>query len=540
MKKIKYIALTVISALLLSSYTAYKSDFFEIAKQIEIFTALYKEINMNYVDEVNPAELMDTAITNMLNDLDPYTNFYNEQDVEDARINRSASYTKLGLELQNVSDKVVVTDITKDFAADKSGLKIADEIVSIDGSSIENFKTNLGDVLNGSPNTSVNLQIKRNGQTENIVLKRSLSKPTAVPFYGMADDKTGFIVLSKFTNTASKDVALALLELKEKGAEKLILDLRKNPGGLLSEAVNVSNIFLPKDQLIVYTKSKIENYNQTYSTKKEPIDTEMPLVVLINERSASASEIVSGSLQDLDRAVIVGARSFGKGLVQRPKPLKYGTQVKITISRYFLPSGRGIQALEYLDGESIRKSSANSKAFQTQNGRTVYDGGGIKPDIEVDAEQISDFTQTLIDDLIILDFATKFANENPDIDWKTFEVDDNIYKNFIDYVEDRNYTLKTKTDDELKSLIVSAEEDNLNKKFLETLEDLKDELKDEKMNLFNTYKTQISALLTDKIIKYYAYDEGVYEHNLKNAEVIKEAITILNNSSSYNNILNLK
>ncbi len=221
MKKIKYIALTVISALLLSSYTAYKSDFFEIAKQIEIFTALYKEINMNYVDEVNPAELMDTAITNMLNDLDPYTNFYNEQDVEDARINRSASYTKLGLELQNVSDKVVVTDITKDFAADKSGLKIADEIVSIDGSSIENFKTNLGDVLNGSPNTSVNLQIKRNGQTENIVLKRSLSKPTAVPFYGMADDKTGFIVLSKFTNTASKDVALALLELKEKVLKSL-------------------------------------------------------------------------------------------------------------------------------------------------------------------------------------------------------------------------------------------------------------------------------------------------------------------------------
>lgn len=540
MKKIKYIALTAVTAILLSSYTVYRSDFFEIAKQIEIFTALYKEINMNYVDEVNPAELMDTAITNMLNDLDPYTNFYNEQDVEDARINRSASYTKLGLELQNVSDKVVVTDITKDFAADKSGLKLADEIVSIDGTSVENFTTNLGDVLNGSPNTSVNLQIKRNGQTENIVLKRSLSKPTAVPFYGMADNKTGFIVLSKFTNTASKDVALALLELKEKGAEKLILDLRKNPGGLLSEAVNVSNIFLPKDQLIVYTKSKIENYNQTYSTKKEPIDTEMPLVVLINERSASASEIVSGSLQDLDRAVIVGARSFGKGLVQRPKPLKYGTQVKITISRYFLPSGRGIQALEYLDGESIRKSSANSKAFQTQNGRTVYDGGGIKPDIEVDAEQISDFTQTLINDLIILDFAAMFANENPDLEWKTFEIDDNIYKNFVDYVEDRNYTLKTKTDDELKSLIVSAEEDNLNKKFLETLEDLKDELKDEKMNLFNTYKTQISTLLTDHIIKHYAYDEGVYEHNLKNAAVIKEATAILNNSASYTKILNMK
>jgi len=540
MKKLKIIALTAISAVLLSSYTAYKSDFFEIAKQIEIFTALYKEINMNYVDEVNPAELMDTAITNMLNDLDPYTNFYNEQDVEDARINRSASYTRLGLELQNVSEKVVVTDITKDFAADKSGLKLADEIISIDGTSIENFTTNLGDVLNGAPNTSVNLQIQRNGEVKNMVLKRSLSKPTAVPFFGMADDNTGFIVLNKFTATASKDMALALLELKDKGAEKLILDLRKNPGGLLSEAVNVSNIFLPKDQLIVYTKSKIENYNQTYSTKKEPIDTEMPLVVLINEKSASASEIVSGSLQDLDRAVILGARSFGKGLVQRPKPLKYGTQVKITISRYFLPSGRGIQALEYLDGASIRKSTSTSNAFQTQNGRTVYDGGGIKPDIEIEAEQISDFTQSLIDDLIILDFAAKFADENPDLDWNGFEVNEKIYKTFVDYVENQNYNLKTKTDDELKSLIVTAEEDNLDNKFIEALEDLKKELKDEKMNLFNTYKTQISALLTDQIIEYFAYNEGVYEHNLKNASVIKEAMAVLENPGTYAKILNIK
>ncbi len=539
MKNIKYILITAFSAVILSGFNTYKSDFFEIAKQIEIFTALYKEVNMNYVDEVNPAELMDTAITKMLSDLDPYTNFYNEQDVEEARINKSASYANLGLVLQKLEDKVVITDITKDFAADESGLKLGDEILSIDGTGIENYTNNLGEVLNGTPNSAVSLEIKRQNSKTTVELKRKLSRPTSVPFFGMADEKTGYIVLSKFTRTASKDVGLALLELKDQGAEQIILDLRKNPGGLLSEAVNVSNLFLPKDQLIVYTKSQIKEYNNTYATRNEPIDTEIPLTVLINERSASASEIVSGSLQDLDRAVIVGARSFGKGLVQRPKPLKYGTQVKITISRYYLPSGRGIQALEYKDGKSVRKSIENSKAFQTKNGRTVYDGGGIKPDIVVEAEEISDFTQSLLDDLMIFDFSTKLAYENPNLDWKTFEVDEKVYSNFVDYIENRNYQIKVETDNKLEDFIQSAEKDNLDPKFIEKLNDLKAELKDEKMNLFDTYKTQISALLTDEIIKHFAYEEGVYEHNLQNAEVIKQAKNILNNEQTYNKILGL-
>jgi carboxyl-terminal processing protease len=539
MKKIKYFTITLISAVMLSGFNTYKSDFFEIAKQIEIFTALYKEINMNYVDEVNPAELMDVAITNMLNDLDPYTNFYNEQDVEDARINKSASYANLGLELKKQEDRVVITDITKSFAADESGLKLGDEILSIDGTDVSNFADNLGEVLNGTPNTSVNLEVNRQGKNISVELKRSLNRPTSVPYFGMADEKTGYIVLSKFSRKASLDVGLALLELKDQGAEQIILDLRKNPGGLLSEAVNVSNLFLPKDQLITYTKSQIEDYNLSYATKNEPIDTEIPLTVLINERSASASEIVSGSLQDLDRAVIIGARSFGKGLVQRPKPLKYGTQVKITISRYYLPSGRGIQALEYKDGKSIRKSIENSKAFQTKNGRTVYDGGGIKPDVEIEAEEISDFTQNLIDDLMIFSFATKFAYDHPDLDWKNFVVDDRVYKSFVNYIEEKNYDIKVETDDKLNAFITSAENDNLDPEFVEDLKDLKADLKAEKMNLFNTYKTQISALLTDHIIKHYAFDEGVYQHNLQNAEVIKQAKDILNNEQTYHKILGM-
>lgn len=537
MKNLKYIVIISISALLLSSYTTYKSDFFEIAKQIEIFTALYKEINMNYVDEVNPAELMNTAITKMLADLDPYTNFYNEQDVEDARIQKTANFANLGLELKTRQDKVIVTNLLKDFAADKAGLKLGDEILKIDNSPIINYQNHLGEVLNGAPNTTVSLEIKRQNKNKTLSLKRTLNEPSAVPFYGMADDKTGFIVLSQFTQTASKDVGIALLELKEQGAEQLILDLRNNPGGLLSEAVNVSNIFIPKDQLIVYTKSEIEEYNTTYSTRNNPIDTQIPLVILINDKSASASEIVSGSLQDLDRAVIVGARSFGKGLVQRPKPLKYGTQVKITISRYFLPSGRGIQALDYENGKSKRKSRKNSTAFKTENGRTVYDGGGIKPDIKVDAEEISDFTQTLLDDLVIFDFSTQFVNQHPDLDWDNFEIDDSLFDLFLDYLKTRNYQPKTDTDKSFEAFVKSAKADNFDQKFIKTLNNLKLEIQSEKFELYRTYQSQISTLISDQIIKHYAYNQGVYQHNLKKAEVVQKALGILSNKNLFNQIL---
>ena len=537
MKKIKYITVTVVSAILLSSFTAYRGDFFEIAKQIEIFTALYKELNMNYVDEVNPAELMNTAIGKMLEDLDPYTNFYNEQDVANARISQSASYSKLGLNLRNVDEEIIITDIAKGLAADQSGLKLGDKILKIDNTVVEEFKDNLDNVLSGAPNTSVTIEVLRNGKTETIALNRKLEKETAVPFYGMADEKTGFVVLSQFTRTASRDVGLAVLELKEQGAEQIILDLRGNPGGLLSEAVNLSNIFLPKDQLIVYTKSEIEKYNNTYATQKEPLDTEIPLAVLINDNSASASEIVSGSLQDLDRAVIMGSRSFGKGLVQRPKPLKYGTQVKITISRYFLPSGRGIQALTYKNGESIRKPISESKAFQTKNGRTVYDGGGVTPDISIAGEQISDFTQQLDADLMFLKFATQYYYDNPDLDTSVFEMNDNIYQSFLKFVEQNNYDIKIETDDILKQLFETAENDNLDDKFLKSLKNLESNLEKEKMDLFETYKVEITAMLTDQIIKQYAYDEGIYKYDLNKSEIVKEAISILNDKNLYNEIL---
>ena len=293
----------------------------------------FKELNMNYVDETNPAELMDTAIKNMLDDLDPYTKFLNEQDVEEYRINNAGEYSGIGATVRSYKDKLLIIEPHKDYPADKAGLKAGDEIIKIGDINVSDFDDNASELLKGANNTSVKVTYQRQGETKTATITRGAVEVDAVPFYNMVDDKTGYIVLAKFNEKASGQTKDALLDLKGKGAEKIILDLRGNPGGLLNEAIKIVNLFVPKGQLVVTTKSKVKKYNKTYYTQKEPIDAEIPLIVLIDGGSASASEIVSGALQDLDRAVIVGSRSFGKGLVQRPKPLTYGTQIKITISQ---------------------------------------------------------------------------------------------------------------------------------------------------------------------------------------------------------------
>ena len=354
----KKIIIPLLAFTILLTGSAFKNDFFEIAKQIEIFTTLFKELNMNYVDETNPGDLMDTAIKSMLQDLDPYTNFMNEQDVEAARINNTGDYTGIGAKVRTLKDKLVIIEPYKDYPADKAGLKAGDEIIKVGNTRVETYKENAGDLLKGSPDTSVEVTYKRQGKIQTTTINRAEVEIKAVPHFSMVNDKTGYIVLSKFNNKASFETNYALRDLKAQGAERIILDLRGNPGGLLNEAIKIVNLFVPKGQLVVTTKSKVKKYNRTYYTQKDAIDTEIPLVVLIDRGSASASEIVSGSLQDLDRAVIVGSRSFGKGLVQRPKLLTYGTQVKITISRYYTPSGRCIQALDYWNrndkGEAVR------------------------------------------------------------------------------------------------------------------------------------------------------------------------------------------
>ena len=537
----KKIILPVLALLIFFGTTAFKNDFFEIAKQIEIFTTLYKEINMNYVDETNPGELMDTAIKSMLNDLDPYTQFYNEQDVEASRINNSGDYTGIGAKILTLKDKLVVVEPYKDYAADKAGLKAGDEIIKVDNVTVADFKDDAANLLQGAAGTEVSITYKRQGKANTVKIIRESLEIKAVPHYSMVDEKTGYIVLRKFNDKASAETISAIRALKNQGATQLILDLRGNPGGLLNEAVNVTNIFVPKNQLVVTTKSKVKKYNKTYYTQRDPIDTEMPLVVLIDGRSASASEIVSGALQDMDRAVVVGTRSFGKGLVQRPKALTYGTQMKITISRYYTPSGRCIQALDYWNrdenGKATRTQQENYNAFKTRNGRDVFDGGGVQPDIEVENSKHTPITKAISNENLIFDFATNYYYNNKVDDLKNFKLSDSEFKKFKNYINTSGFDFETKTEEALQNAIKVAEEEALDDVINTEFKELTKALKSYKTNAIDKNKAQLEALITDEIIKRYFYSEGLYNYYTANNLEIKRALSILNNPTQYASIL---
>ncbi len=520
---------------------SFKSDFFEIAKQIEIFTTLFKEINMNYVDETNPAALMDTAIKSMLTDLDPYTNYWNEQDVEAARINNAGEYTGIGALVKSGPESLTIVEPYKDYPADNAGLKAGDEIIKIGNINIADFNEDAGELLNGSPDSNIEITYRRQGELKTTSLKRSAVELNAVPFYKLLDDKSGYIVLSRFNAKASSEVARALKDLKNQGADKIILDLRGNPGGLLNEAINISNIFLPQGELIVTTKSIIEKYNREYYTQKEPIDTKIPLVVLVNGRSASASEIVAGAIQDLDRGVIVGARSFGKGLVQRPKELAYGTQLKITISRYYTPSGRCIQALDYRqrdeNGKAIRTKVEDYNQFNTRNGRKVYDGCGILPDVKLETSEYSDITQSLLIQDALFDFATKYYYSHELSNPKQFNFSDSDFNDFKKFLESSDFEYKTNTETELDKMMDTAEDEELKAKIASDVSRIRSQINTFKKQELQDKKPEIVSLLTDEIIKRYFYKEGLYEYyTLSNPEILK-AKSILNNPSEYSKIL---
>jgi len=524
------------------SGTAFKSDFFEIAKQIEIFTTLFKELNMNYVDETNPGDLMDTAIKSMLQDLDPYTNYYNEQDVEAARINNAGDYTGIGANVLTLKDKLVIVEPYKDYAADKAGLKAGDEIIKVDNVVVANFKDDAGNLLQGAAGTSVNVTYLRQGKTETTTIKREAVDIHAVPHYSMVNDNIGYIVLRKFNEKTSSETISALRALKNQGAEKLILDLRGNPGGLLREAVNVTNIFVPKNQLVVTTKSKVKKYNKTYYTSKEPIDTEIPLVVLIDGASASASEIVSGALQDLDRAVVIGARSFGKGLVQRPKKLTYGTQMKITISRYYTPSGRCIQALDYWNrdenGKATRVKQENYNAFKTKKGRTVYDGGGVQPDLELDATKLSPITKAIINDNLIFKYGTEYYyNHSAPANLDDFKLPESEFNNFKNFLQANNFSFETETEKAFANALSVAKEEQISNAINTDYSDLISALDRYKNKAIDDNKTQILSLLSDEIVKRYFYREGLYSYYVSSNFEIQKGVEILKNPSNYQSYL---
>jgi len=538
---VKRISVVFIAISLFIGASAFKSDFFEIAKQLEIFTTLFKELNMNYVDETNPAELMDTAIKAMLADLDPYTNYYNEQDVEAARMNTAGEYQGIGAAVRIQKESFVILETYKGFPADKAGLKPGDEITEIGGLSVADFTDNASDLLNGAPNSQITLTYIRQGKKLSTTLTRGLVNLKAVPFYELLSDNTGYIVLSRFNENASSETIKALKDLEAKGATKIILDLRGNPGGLLSEAINVSNIFLDKGQLITTTKSVIEKYNREYFTEKEPINTKIPLVVIINGRSASASEIVAGSLQDLDRAVIVGARSFGKGLVQRPKELAYGTQLKLTISRYYTPSGRCIQALNYRerdkDGKAIRTKVEDYNEFKTKNGRSVFDGGGVLPDITLKTSEFSAVTNALLTNNAIFDFATQYYYTHKLESPKDFKFTNDDYTAFKAYLNTSDFSYQTRTEKDLEAALFTAEKEGFSEDILNSYNQTLNKIAAAKKEDLDAKKAEITTLLTDEIIKRYFYQEGLYQHYILENPEITEAQAILNDPSKYSGIL---
>jgi carboxyl-terminal processing protease len=537
----KKIIFSVLAIGIFFTTVSFKNDFFEIAKQIEIFTTMFKELNMNYVDEVTPATLMDKAIKGMLEDLDPYTMYWNEQDVQDARIKNSGTYTGIGASVRTLADKIVVVEPFKGYPADEAGLKAGDEIIKIGNTTLSDFDDDAGELLKGATGTTVELTYIRQGKTQTTSLTRKKVPEKAVPFYKLLDDNIGYIVLTKFNRTTTRETKAALEELKADGADKIILDLRGNPGGLLNEAISIVNLFVPKGEVITTTKSVIEKYNKTYSTRNDPVDTEIPLVVLVNGRSASASEIVSGGLQDLDRAVIVGARSFGKGLVQRPKKLTYGTQLKVTISRYYTPSGRCIQALDYWNrdenGDPIRLDPKEYNEFKTKGGRTVYDGGGILPDIEVETAKFSPITTALLKDSAIFDYATKYYYENQMTDWSNFKFSESDFQDFLKFLKQNDFSYETETEKEFAKALRRSEDDELKKQIEGSYKELISSIETAKDKALVNKKAEIMSLLSDEILKRYFYRDGLYNYQVKHNPEIMEAIAVLKDSNRYNRIL---
>ena len=537
----KKILIPIFALGILFTTLSFKGDFFEIAKQIEIFTTLFKELNMNYVDETTPSDLMNKAIKGMLEDLDPYTVYWDEQEVEDARINNSGMYTGIGATVRNKDNKIIIIEPFKGFPADKAGLKSGDQIIKIGDITLSDNEGGVSELLKGVADSKVKLTYLREGKTETTTLTRGAIDVHAVPFYQLISNDVGYIVLSKFNKKTTVETKAALEDLKSQGATKIILDLRGNPGGLLTEAINVVNLFVPKGAAIVTTKSAIKKYNKTYKTQKPAFDTEIPLVVLVNGRSASASEIVSGGLQDLDRAVIIGARSFGKGLVQRPKKLTYGTQLKVTISRYYTPSGRCIQALDYWNrdenGDPVRVDVKEYSSFKTKGGRTVYDGGGIMPDIELKSGEFSPITTALLKDQAIFDYATNYYYAHKIDEWNDFVFTDSDFQDFLQFLKYNNFEYKTESEKLFSEALRKSEDEHLQKEISSSYNQLMIAVDNAKEKVLVEKKGEIINLLSDEILKRYFYRDGMYEYHLSHSPEILEAVSVLNNESRYQKIL---
>ncbi len=518
---------------------------FELSKNLEIFSRLYQTLYFNYVDDVDPGATMKKAIDAMLSSLDPYTVYYPESDMEDVKLQLLGQYGGIGALIHQEGDKIYVSEPYKDLPADKAGLRAGDRILAVNGESTEGkSNADVSSAMRGQAGTTVTLKLERDGKSFERTITRAEIKLPNVPYSGMLPGNIGYVKLDEFTQDAAKNVREAFVKLKRDhpDMEGFILDLRNNGGGLMNEAVDLVNLFVRKGQLIVETKGKVSAKNTKNYTHLNPEDTEIPVAVLINAYSASASEITAGSLQDLDRAVIVGSRSYGKGLVQNVLPLVYNSQMKITVSKYYIPSGRCIQAIDYShrdeNGRAVKVPDSLKTAFHTANGRVVYDGFGIEPDIEVEPQYISPLAGTLISKFHIFNYVNKFVKEHPTIDAPDkFRITDAIYNDFVQYLSDKDYSYPTETEEMLKGLRDAAKEENYLEALSADLDALEAKLKKDKSDDLNKFRSEISDLLKAEILVRYYYAAGRLEGSLVTDPEVLKAVEVLKNKELYQKTL---
>jgi len=547
----KYVKRSLLSiailAVVLTTFLAFKDgDDFKIAKSLDIYYSLFRDVNIYYVDETDPQEMVENSINSMLKELDPYTVYIPEEDMDDFTFMTTGQYGGIGALIRNNGEHPIIAQPYRGFPADKGGLKAGDKILEIDGKPTNEYKlSEVSERLKGVPQTKLKLLIERpySNETFEKEIVREEIKISSVPYYGLVDDGIGYIRVSKFTPDVAREVKDALRELKaDYQITSLVLDLRGNPGGLLMEAPRLCNLFVEKGEEIVSTKGKLQKWNQTLKTSESVYDADIPLVVLVSRGSASASEIVAGALQDLDRAVIVGQRTFGKGLVQTTIPLSYNSQLKVTTAKYYIPSGRCVQMLDYTnrndDGSVGHIPDSLISEFTTKNGRKVYDGGGIIPDIKLEPEDLGQLSISLITQGVIFDYATKFAYENPTIERvEDFNITDDIYSDFVKFALEDSFKYETRSQRELDDIEKVLKREKYYEIAKVEFESLREKLANDKEKDLESFKSEVTQFLRDEIVGRYYYEDGQIQTNLKDDKQLDKAVEILKDPAQYKSIL---
>lgn len=548
MKSKRILFITIAFIAITCGLTALRNDdkSFEISKQLNIYATLFRDINMFYVDEVNPGDLVTTSIKSMLKSLDPYTLYYPESEMEEVKLMTTGEYAGIGSVISKKGDHVIIREPYKNSPADKAGLLPGDVIVAIDGTSVKGKNTEeVSALLKGQPGKEITIKVQREFEPkplEKKAIREKIQLPS-VPYYGMVNDSIGYIYLTSFTDKSAADVRAAIIALKNKGASSLILDLRGNSGGLLDQAVEIVNFFVPRNSMVVSTKGKVKQWDKEYKANNNPIVPDMPLAVLIDRASASAAEIVSGALQDLDRAVLIGERSFGKGLVQTVRDLAYNTKLKVTTAKYYIPSGRCIQALDYShrnpDGSVGKVPDSLISEYKTQAGRKVYDGGGITPDIKIPAEEFARITQELVLQDLTFDFVNTYALQHPHIvPLQDFKVSDELYNEFKAYLNKKGFSYETESQIILNQLIKAAKDEKYYDGSKKEIEKLQQDFAHSINRDMDLFKDEIITFLTEQFIQRYYYLEGVIEYRVKHDKEIAKATEILGDKKAYTDILN--